>query len=638
LPASKPFRVAAGRCRVLTLLGLGAAVVLAPPAAAQDGQAAGDTTISHAIAEFGEPKYGPDFAHFDYADPDAPVGGSIVLTGARPSFDSLNTIPIQGEWATNVGLAKAPLMAGSQDELSSAYGVLVETVEVPDDEAWMTLTLREEAVWADGVPVTAEDVAWTFNQVTEIGRPFLRSFFDDVTGVEVLDDRRVKFSFATTETMQPLIRVATVLPVEPKHWWTEEGADRDIGGSTLEAPPWAGPYEIVDVDPGRSIAYRRRGDWWGWDLPSYAGQFNFDEVRYDYYRDPTVQFEAFRAGEYDFRREFTSRQWATGYDFDAVEDGLIQRREVEEISYAGIYGFFLNTRDPLFEDQAARQALNHLYPFEWVQQNIMFGYYERVDSYFPGSEYAADGAPEGREREILEEYRGRVPDALFEGTVALPENPQSRVSRENRRAALRLLAEAGFEVRDGQMVDVETGEPYRFEILLRSPALEPHTQAWVRNLEQVGIEAQIRVVDSAQYQLLMNEFRYQATPVSFTFFPPPGPELRNRFSCATVDAQGSANYLGVCDPVVDELADRIIAAETLDEKEVLTRVLDRVLMAGWYVVPAWYNEVAWVAFWDMFDWPEEAGPLNDFGLPNSIRFQPTWWYDADKAAALAEAR
>jgi len=638
LPTEKTHRFERRALGAALLLAGALALGLGAPGPAARAQDAAGVVESHALAEYGEPKYGPDFAHFDYADPNAPVGGQITLTGARSSFDSLNTLPIQGEYATNVGLAKVGLMTESQDELSVAYGVLAERVEYPEDRSWLTFTLREDAVWDDGEPVTAEDVAWSFDQVTAHGRPFLKAFFDDVTGVEVLDARRVRFTFATTGTMQPLMRVATVLPVEPKHWWTEEGADRDIAGSILEPAPWAGPYRIVDVDPGRSITYERKEDWWGWDLPVFEGQFNFDRITYDYYRDPTVEFEAFRAGEYDFRREFTSRQWATGYDFDAVDDGRIRRREVEEIDYMGIYGYFLNSRDLLFADPRARQALTYLYPFEWVQANVMYGYYQRVDSYFPGSEYAAMGAPEGRELEILEEYRGRIPDGLFEGTTELPANPQSRVSRENRREALRLLAEAGFEVRDGRMVDAETGTPYDFQILLRSPALEPHTQAWIRNLEAVGITANIRVVDSAQYQLLMNRFDFQAAPVAYTFFPPPGPELRNRFACETVDMEGSANYLGVCDPVVDDLVGRIVAAPTLEEKEVLTRVLDRVLMSGWYVVPAWYNEVAWIAFWDKFSWPEEAAPLRDYAFPNSIRFQPTWWVDPDKAAALAAAR
>ncbi|MEQ8968425.1 MAG: extracellular solute-binding protein [Azospirillaceae bacterium] len=606
-----------------------AGAALALPAAAE--------TTSHAIAEFGEPKYGPDFTHFDYVDPDAPKGGSVVLTGARQSFDSLNPIPLRGEYAVNIGLAGMSLMTESQDEVGVYYGALAESATWADDLSSITFALNPQARFADGEPVTADDVVWSFEQVREHGRPFLQAFFDDVTAATAIDDRQVRFDFATTGRMQPLTRVAGILPIEPRHWWEAEES-RDIAGGNLEPPPWPGPYRIVDVDPGRRIVYERKDGWWGADLPAYRGQFNFDRIEYDYYRDRDVAFEAFAAGEYDYRREFSSRIWARAYDFDAANDGRVRRREVEEIDYQGMYGYFMNTRRPPFDDVRARRALTYLYPFEWVQANVMYGAYTRVDSYFPGSEYAATGLPEGEELAVLEGYRDSLPESVFTEPFALPENPQSRVSRENRRAALRLLAEAGYEIRDGTLVDVETGDPVEFTILMRSAQLEPHTQAWARNLEQVGIDARLRLVDSAQYQALLDDFDYDVTMVAFTFFPPPGPELRNRFACATAGQPGSANLLGVCDPVVDDLADRIVESEALETKQVLTRALDRVLLSGWYVVPAWYNEVAWIAHWDKFAWPDHDLPLRDFGLPNSVGFQPSWWVDPDKAAALEAAR
>jgi len=617
------------------LAGAVIAGVLALTAAAPDSALAETTT--HALAEFGEPKYGPDFTHFDYADPDAPKGGSVTLTGARQSFDSLNVIPLRGEYATNVALATMTLMVESQDEVGVYYGAIAESATYPDDLSSVTFALRPEARFGDGEPVTADDVVWSFEQVREHARPFLRSYFDDVAGAVALDERRVRFDFATTGRMQPLTRVAAILPVEPRHWW-EASEDRDIAGGNLEPPPWPGPYRIVEVDPGRSLVYERKRDWWGTDLPAFRGQFNFDRVRYDYYRDRDIAFEAFAAGEYDFRRDFSSRIWATGYDFEAVRQGRVQRREVAETDYRGIYGFFMNLRRPQFAERAAREALTLLYPFEWVRESVMYGHYTRVDSYFPGSEYAARGVPEGEEAAVLEEYRGRVDDSVFGEAWSPPVNPPDRVSRENRRAALRLLGEAGWEVRDGTLVETETGEPFTFEILTRTATLEPHIQAWLRELERVGIEARIRLVESAQYQQRTNVFDFDVLVMAYTFFPPPGPQMCNRFDSAAADVEGSANMLGLRDPVVDDLCRRILAADTLERKQVLTRALDRVLLSGWYVVPAWYNEVAWIAFWDIFGWPEHDLALREFSLPNTIGFQPTWWYDAERAAALESAR
>lgn len=591
----------------------------------------------HAVAEFGEPKYGADFTHFDYVNPDAPRGGFVTLRGARQTFEGINTIA-EGEWTTHTGaLHDATLMVGSQDELSSAYGFLAESVELADDLSWAQFVLRAEARFADGEPVQADDVVYTFDVIKAGARPFLQAAFEDVLSAEAIDAQTVRFHFDTTAVMQPVMRVARNLPVYPRHWW-EADEDRDPTRQTFQDWPGAGAYEIVDLDEGRSITYERKADWWGEDLPISVGVLNFDRIRYIYIRDADVAFEAFLAGEYDFRWENSSRRWSTGYQTDAVEDGLIQRRAQPEIDYRGKYGYFLNTRHPGFADIRARQAVMMLYPFEWVQANVMYGLYNRVDSYFPGSEYAAQGPLEGAELAALEPFRDQLPPEVFGDPVAAPANGLRGVDRSNRRTALRLLGEAGYEVQDGVLVDVTTGQPFTFTVLLRTPLLEPHTQPWLRELEQVGIEADIRLVDSANFRRLIDTFEYDAMPIAYTFFPPPGPELRSRYGSAAAEQEGSGNWLGVQDPVVDALIDQIVVAPTLEEKEVLTRALDRVLLAGRYVVPAWYNDAAWLAYWDVFGWPETDILLHDYSFPNTIGFQPTWWIDPARQAAVEEMR
>lgn len=627
--------VAARRSLAFTVVALAVVALAAWPL--PSGAQAGSTGPVPAVAEFGEVKYGPDFPHFDYVDPEAPKGGFVTLRGVRQTFEGINTVA-EGQWAAHTApLHDATLMVGSQDELSSAYGYLAETVEIAQDMSWAQFVLRQEARFGDGEPVRADDVVYTFDVVKAGARPFLQAAFENVISAEAIDDRTVRFTFDTTGVMQPVMRVALNLPVYPRHWWQAD-EERDPTRQTFEDWPGAGPYEIVDIDEGRSITYERKSDWWAADLPAFVGTFNFDRIRYIYIRDSDVAFEAFLAGEYDFRWENSSRRWSTGYETQAVADGNVQQRAQPQIDYRGMFGFFLNTRRNEFADMRARQAVAMLYPFEWVQANVMYGLYQRVDSYFPGSEYAARGVPGGAELAALEPFRDQLPPEVFGGPVAPPANGLRGVDRANRRAALRLLGEAGFEVRDGVLVDIDTGEPFTFTVLLRTTLLEPHTQPWLRELEQVGIQADIRLVDSANFRRLIDAFDYDVMPIAYTFYPPPGPELRSRFGSAAAEQPSSANWLGVQDPVVDALVDRIVVAPTLEDKETLTRALDRVLLAGHYVVPAWYNDAAWLAYWDMFAWPEADVLLEDYAFPNTIGFQPTWWVDPARAAALESAR
>ena len=613
----------------LAAAALAAAIAILPAS----GASADGITISHAIAEFGEPNHGPDFGHFDYANPDAPKGGRITI-GAGGSFDTLNSLPLGGEWPRSIGLLSDTLMVEPQDELSVYYGLIAESVEYPDDKSWIIFNLRPEARFHDGMPITAEDVAWTLEMIQAHARPFLKSFYEDVTGIQVLSEHRIRMEVGTRDVMKPLVRLAA-LTVWPKHWWTSDG--RDITRSTIEPPLGSGPYRLTAVEPGRDLVYERVEDYWAADLPVRRGFYNFDRIAYNYYRDRDVQFEAFKAQAYDFRREFTSRNWATGYDFEAVEDGLLKREQFPTVNFSGLQGFYMNTRRAPFDDIRMRQALQYLYPFEWVNANIMYGMYKRTESWFPNSPYGASGLPEGTELEILEQFRGRIPQEIFTEPFRLPTNAEPNVSRSNLRTALGLMREAGWEVRDGRMVDAATGEPLSFEILLRSSGLEPHTQPLVRNLERIGIESAIRVVDSAQYQRRYQDRDFDMISFAYTFFPPPGTEMYSRFGSEAADVNGSANLIGIRDPVIDELIEIVVRAPDLETKEAASRALDRVMMRGHYAIPHWNNDTAWIAYWDRFGFPENH-PIYDFGLPNTIAFQPSWWIDPEKDAMLADAR
>ena len=606
--------------------------VLVVPMLAAGARAEEQVVVAHALAEFGTPRLESGFDHFAYVDPAAPKGGTLRL-GAGEPFDTLNHIPLQGIQPRSIGLIYDTLMVEPQDELSVFYGLLAETVEYAEDRSWLIFNLRPEARWHDGTPVTAEDVAWTFEAIMAHGEPFLRSVYEDVADVAVLGERRVRFTFKTRDTMTPLVRIAS-LAVLPRHWWQADG--RDIASGTLEPPLGSGPYRLVAADPGRRLVYERVDDYWAADLPVRRGLFNFDRIEYDYYLDRDVMAEAFRSGAYDFLQSFSSRDWATAFDMPAAVDGRLQRLEVPVQEFRGIQGFFMNTRRPAFADRRVRQALTLLFNFEFVNRTLMYGLYERMDSYFPGSEYAADGLPEGLERDLLEPYRSVLAEEVFTSPFLLPTNSGARLSRDNLRAALALLSEAGWALRDGTLTNVETGEPFAFELLMRAGGgLEPHAGAYADTLRRAGIRMTLRAVDAAQWQARYQDRAFDMIIFAYTFYPPPGSQLRNRFGSAASEVQGSANLLGVSDPAVDGLLEAVIATDEPEVKQAAARALDRALLWGFYVVPHWYKREAWIAFWDRFGFPQEHPPYN-FGYANAIAFQPSWWIDPERDARLRE--
>ena len=589
------------------------------PAVAQEAEQ--KVTRTWAMAEFGEPLYGPDMRHWPYANPDAPKGGSVVL-GAFGSFDSLNTYILRGQWPAGIGFIGDSLMTGSGDELSSAYGLIAESAEYPDDKSWIIFNLRPEARWHDGQPITADDFKFAFDTIKQYGRPFLQSFYEDVSGIEVLDPHKLKFTFKTRNSMKPLLTVAQSSPL-PRHWWNANG--RDITKTTLEPLLGNGAYRIKAVDPGRSITYERVADYWAADLPVNRGLNNFDQIRYDYYLDDTVLFEAFMAGRIDYRQENRAQRWNQGYDVPAVKDGNLIKRVVPDETPRGTQGYIFNLRRPQFQDVRVREAINLLYDFESVQRTLLFGEYKRVKSWFPNSEFGASGPPTPAELAILEKYKDKVRPEVLTKAYEPPVTDASGNIRNNLREALRLFREAGWELKNNRLVNA-AGDQMRMEMLLASPAMVRVTEPFVQNARRAGIDASIRVVDTSQYQVRVDDFDYDLLAVSLNFFPPPGAEQRSYFGSAAADIRGSANIPGIKDPVVDGLIEELIGAKDLPTLAATNRALDRVLLWGWYQIPQWYNDESWLVYWNKFGYPEKKARY-------SIGFPGTWWTAAGKQAS-----
>jgi len=578
-------------------------------------------TKSWAIAEFGEPLYNESMQHFPYADPDAPKGGKIVL-GDFGSFDSLNPLILKGEFPRSIGLTLDGLMTGSDDELSVGYGLIAETVEYPDDVGWAVFNIRSEARYHDGTPITAGDFVFAFETIKEHGRPFLRSFYEDIEKVEALSDRQVRYVFKTRNNKKPLMIAASASPL-PRHYW----ADKDVTKTTLEPPLTAGPYQITAVEPGRSITYTRVKDHWAQDLSVNRGLNNFDEIRYEYYRDDTVQFEAFKAGKIDFRSENRVQRWKTSYDFSQVKSGQVILRIEPDENPRGIGAFFFNLRRPVFQDVHLREALVLLYDFEAIQRTLLFDEYKRISSYFPNSDFGSSGLPTPQEVAILEPFADQLPGEVMTEAFASPKTDGSGQNRDNLRKALRLFREAAYEVRDGRLVSTASGEQLRVEIITAAPETERLSAPFVQNLRKAGINASIRLVETSQWQVINDDFDFDVMSLRLNFFPPPGPELRSYFGSEAADVRGSANIMGIKNPIVDELIEQIIDAKDLETLKATTRALDRVMLWNHYLIPLYYPDEIWIAYWNKFGYPERR-PKYTVGFPSS------WWINPQLESRL----
>lgn len=583
---------------------------------------------SHALSLMGEPQLPPGFPHFPYANPNAPRGGEVVLTRLG-SFDSFNPFILRGTPEFGVPLIYDSLMRESLDEAATAYAHLAEWAEVSRDRMGVAFGLREGARWHDGRPITADDVVWTFQTLRAHGRPFYRAYWADVAEAAADGPRTARFRFRTDQNRELAI-ILSELTVLPRHFW--EG--RDFARPSLDIPLGSGPYRIERFEPGRSVTYRRVADHWARDLNTARGMHNFDALRYEYFRDDTVAFEAFKAGQVDFRQENIARNWTSGYDFPAVRRGLVKREEIPHERPTGMQAFAMNLRRPQFQDARVRQALIEVFDFEWLNANIFSGLYARTTSFFSNSELASRGLPEGKELAVLQRFRGRVPEQVFTAEHRLPATDGSGNNREGLRRALGLLREAGWTVRDRRLVNAQAGaqnQRFEFEILLQSPSFERVALPYVQWLERLGVTARVRTVDPAQYQVRMDAFDFDMTVLSLGQSLSPGNEQRDYFTCEKARQNGSRNIAGICDPAIDELVELVINAPDREELVARTRALDRVLLAHAFVVPQWHLRRFWIAHWDRFGRPERT-PRYATGFPT------TWWVDPARERALAEAR
>ncbi|HZB92310.1 MAG TPA: extracellular solute-binding protein [Stellaceae bacterium] len=596
------------------------AALFALPAAAQSD------APSYGLSLFGDPlKYPPGFTHFDYINPDAPKGGSVRF-GDIGTFDNLNPFILRGvsyirfaDSMVGTGAVYDSLMAGALDEPNAAYGLIAQSVELPPDRSSITFTLHPEARFQDGSPITAEDVCWTYETLITKGHPQYRVIFANVEKCDVLGPHRVKFQFKNGNDRDLPMEVAG-LPVLSKKWWQ----GRDFSQPTLDIPLGSGPYRIAKVDPGRSITYERVKNYWAQDLPVNKGTNNFDTMRVDYYRDMSVMFEALKAGQIDVRGEYTAKDWATAYDFPAVKDGMVIKAEVHHEVPQGMQGFVFNTRRPIFSDPRVRRAIGYLFDFQWTNKTILYSAYKRTKSYWENSDLAAHGLPQGEELKLLESYRGRIPDAVFTTPYEPPVYDGSGDIRPGIREALRLFQEAGWSVKGGKLVNDKTGQPFTFEFLSDEPRLEKVVLPFLENLRRVGIFAQMRDIDAAQYENRMRNYDFDMIMVNYAASLSPGTELREFFGSAAAKHPGSANTSGIEDPVVDDLIERAIRAKSRAALVPIVHALDRVLLNGYYVVPLWYADYYRVAYWNKFGLPK-VQPKYASSASAVIN---TWWIDS----------
>ena len=576
---------------------------------------------SHGLSAFGDLKYGSAFKHFDYVNPDAPKGGTIRLAGID-SFDSLNPYILKGVPVAGIGLIHATLMERATDEPDALYGLVAETVSLAPDKSAITFDLRPTAKFSDGSPITAADVVFTFQTLVKKGHPQYRFIFAGVANVKALGKHRVKFTFKTANNRDLPLQIAG-LPVLSKSYYDKVPFDQ----TTMTAPPGAGPYRVVEVDPGRSVLYQRVKNYWAAQLPVMRGRYNFDMVRFDYFRDRDIAFQAFFSKSYDFREEFTSRSWATQYeDKLPVKDSRIVRATLPDATPSGVQAFFFNMRRDKFKDRQVRAALDLAFDFEWTNKTLFYGLYDRTNSMFANSALAAEKPPTTDEIKLLEPLRDKVPPEVFSKVYQSPKTDGSGRNRSNLRKATRLLRKAGWKIVNNQLVDT-SGKPLTIEFLLFESSFQRIISPYVRNLKRLGIDARIRIVDVANFQHRMQQYDFDVVVQRYVQTNTPGIEQKTYFSSKMADVPGSRNLAGIKNPAIDYLIDKVIEAKSRKNLVTAVHALDRVLMWNRYMVPQWYKGVHNIAYWNKFDRPS-VKPKFDLGMLD------TWWYSAKKAAMI----
>lgn len=575
----------------------------------------------HGLSGFGDLKYPTDFKHFEYVNPDAPKGGTLSLIGpeARNTFNSFNYFILKGDPAQGMEYLFDTLMSRADDEPDAMYGLVARTADLAEDGLSIVFELRPEAKFADGSPMTAEDVAYSLKLIKEKGSPLYSSPMSKVKNAEVLGPHKVRFNFAESNRDIPLI-VAGTLPIFSKAYYTKNEFEK----TTLEPPLGSGPYRITGWKQGRYVTYSLRDDYWGKDLPVNKGRFNFGKLRYEYFRDRTAGFEAFKAGVFDLREEFTSKSWATEYDIDQVKKGWIIADTLPDERPAGAQGFFLNMRRDKFSDPRVRQALDLAFDFEWTNKNLFYALYTRTNSFFENSAYKASGAPPAEELKLLEPLRASLPESVFGEAYVSPVSDVSGQDRRLLRKASRLLKQAGYLTKDAKRMTAK-GRPFTIEFLTYSPSFERVIAPYIKNLKILGIDANIRLVDSAQYESRRKAFDFDIVSGRFAFLKTPGIELRNFFGSSSANASGSYNLSGVNSKAVDALVEDVVNARSRKTLTAAARALDRALRAQHFWVPHWYKAAHNVAYWNKFSRPKIKARF-DRGIIE------TWWYDEAKAA------
>ncbi len=577
---------------------------------------------SYGFSTFGQLKYKPDFTCYDYVNPDAPKGGQIKIA-ALGTFDSLNPFIIKGTPAQGMTRCFATLLESSGDEPASHYGYVAISIEVAPDLSWVIFNLNPKAKFNNEEMITADDVIFSFNTLKEKGSPLFRTYYQAVTLVEKLSDHRIKF-YCVGNKSHEIPAILGQLPILSKAYYEHHIFEE----TTLIAPVCSGPYEVLSVDPGRFISYKRVQNWWGENLPSQKGHHNFDEMKIDYYRDSNAMFEAFKNGQVDVRFENSSKLWATGYNFPAVDQGHVKKQLIKHsLCIPGGQGFFFNTRREIFSDRRVRQAIAEMFDFTWANKNLFYDRYQRTLSYFPNTPFEAASLPEREEVSYLKGYEGALQPEVLSKSFSLPEHRNEQDIRNSKDKALKLLNEAGWEIKGQKLVNKKTGNPFVFEALIADQTMEKIFLHFQGYLNLIGIEMKIRLVDVSSYQQRMDQYDFDMVMSVNPQSPSPGNEQRNMWSSTAADTPGTRNIAGIKDKVVDELIEKLIASQDYRTLILRTRALDRVLLWGYYMVPAWYSGSLPIVYWDRFGRPEMTPPYQPFSIE-------TWWFDPDSEGKL----
>jgi microcin C transport system substrate-binding protein len=623
-----------GRIFAAATIGLVAFLPMLVPAQAQISPADEQGEWRTGVALMGEPKYPPGFAHYDYVNPDAPKGG-LVRLGVQGTFDSFNLVVagVRGELAAGISLIYDTLMTSSMDEPSAEYGLIAEALRYPDDYSQVTFRLNPDARWHDGEPISVDDVIFSFDAL-KANSPSYAFYYRNVVSAQETAEGEVTFTFDELNNRE-LPQIVGQLPILPKHWWEgtrADGTQRDVAQTMLEPPLGSGAYRVGRFEAGRTIRYERVEDYWAADLNVNVGKNNFDEIRFEYFRDATVLVEAFKGDRLDWRSENSARNWATAYDFPARTEGRVILEEFDITSSGRMQGFVFNLRRERFQDERVRRAFNYVFDFHDINQTIFVGQYTRINSFFEGTELASSGLPEGRELEILEELRGEIPERVFTEPYTNPSHTTAEEKRANQRRAVALLNEAGYELRGRQMVHVESGQPLTLEFLGFQPTDERYVLPYQQALARIGVALTLRIVDPAQYQNRIRSFDFDVTTHVWGQSLSPGNEQRNYWGSEAADRQGSQNIAGIRDEAIDKLIERVIFAQDREDLVAATHALDRVLLAHHYVVPQWTSGTQRTARWNRYSRPDL---MPEYG---ASAFPTIWWYDEEKVARTGVAR